>query len=362
VAAHGHRVLTLEHVSTAPRRPLAALLVTFAAASTLAACGGSNHPKTAAAPSSPSPSVSPSPAPSPSPVGPPSPLSGLPAPAGAPVLAVKIDNTAAARPQAGLEDADIVYVEQVEGGLTRLLAVFSSRIPKAVGPVRSVRTDNLDLVAQLGGPVAFSFSGGQPAAVAVVRSSPILDVSYDAFPGLYRREPGRPAPYNLFADPAALLHARQGVQQAKSIGWVFDEARAPTDGVGDKVAATYPGTRLAFQYLPASHTYGLLQDGVQVEGTDGTQLSAANVIVQRVGLVFTGLKDIKGSFSPATLSTGGGDATVLRDGHSIDATWSRPTRMQGTRWQTRRSRVDVALRPGTTWVLLLPNGSGLSLT
>ena len=56
-------------------------------------------------------------------------ISGLPGVDG-PVLAVKIDDTRQAHPQIGLEDADIVYIEQVEGGLTRLAAIFSSKIPR----------------------------------------------------------------------------------------------------------------------------------------------------------------------------------------------------------------------------------------
>ena len=71
-----------------------------------------------------------------------------------PILAVKIDDTAPAHPQAGLEDADIVYIEQVEGGLTRLAAIFSSKIPEVIGPVRSARISDIEILE----PIYQSFS------------------------------------------------------------------------------------------------------------------------------------------------------------------------------------------------------------
>jgi len=92
-----------------------------------------------------------------------SPFTGEPVQALGPVLAVKIDNLAPARPQTGLTGADIVYVLPVEGGLSRFLAVFSSHSPPVIGPVRSAREDDLELLRQFGRP-AFAYSGAQPRA------------------------------------------------------------------------------------------------------------------------------------------------------------------------------------------------------
>jgi hypothetical protein len=93
------------------------------------------------------------------------------------VLAVKIDNLAPARPQTGLTSADIVYVIPVEGGLSRLLAVFSSHVPPVIGPVRSAREDDLELLRQFGRP-AFAYSGAQPQLLPVVARARIIDL-YD---------------------------------------------------------------------------------------------------------------------------------------------------------------------------------------
>lgn len=112
-----------------------------------------------------------------------SPFTGLPGRTGGPVLAVKIDNVGAARPHTGLGRADLVYVEQVESGLTRLLAVFSSQLPDRVGPVRSARESDLELLRQFGSP-ALAFSGAQSRLLPVVAAAPVYDVS----------PPTRPAP------------------------------------------------------------------------------------------------------------------------------------------------------------------------
>src|SRR5690349_9446240 len=120
-----------------------------------------------------------------------SPFTGEPVPTLAPVLAVKIDNVAQARPATGLTDADIVYILPVEGGLSRILAVFSSHFPPVIGPVRSAREDDLQLLGQFGRP-AFAYSGAQPQLLPVVERARIVD-PYDGMARGYFRGTGRAA-------------------------------------------------------------------------------------------------------------------------------------------------------------------------
>src|SRR5450755_43462 len=126
-----------------------------------------------------------------------SPFTGEPIRALGPVLAVKIDNVAQARPPTGLTKADIVYLIPVEGGLSRILAVFSSHFPPVIGPVRSAREDDLELLRQFGRP-AFAYSGAQPELVPVVHRARIVDL-YAGTAGGYYRDPNRFAPHNLYA-------------------------------------------------------------------------------------------------------------------------------------------------------------------
>jgi len=124
-----------------------------------------------------------------------SPFPGEPVKALGPVLAVKIDNLAPARPQTGLTGADIVYVLPVEGGLSRFLAVYSSHVPPVIGPVRSAREDDLELLRQFGRP-AFAYSGAQPQLLPVVERARTVDL-YDGRVGGYFRDLRRVAPHNL---------------------------------------------------------------------------------------------------------------------------------------------------------------------
>ena len=114
-----------------------------------------------------------------------------------PVLVVKIDDTSAAHPQVGLEDADIVYIEQVEAGLTRLAAVFSSRIPQRIGPVRSARISDMEILAQFG-RVAFAYSGAQRKLLPVIASAKLQDLGAQRqSPTIYTTDPNRFAPYAM---------------------------------------------------------------------------------------------------------------------------------------------------------------------
>src|SRR5580698_4386389 len=104
-----------------------------------------------------------------------SPFTGEPVRSLGPVLAVKIDNIVYARPQTGLTSADIVYVLPVEGGLSRFLAVFSSHLPPVIGPVRSAREDDLEVLRQFGTP-AFAYSGAAPHLLPFVHRARIVDL------------------------------------------------------------------------------------------------------------------------------------------------------------------------------------------
>src|SRR3954466_7292312 len=120
------------------------------------------------------------------------------------VLAVKIDNVPAARPQTGIDSADVVYAEQVEGGLSRLMAVYASTLPKAVGPVRSARESDLELLRQFHRPT-LAFSGAQHKLLPLINSAPLQAEPPAKASGAYFRGTGRPAPHNLFLRPARLM-------------------------------------------------------------------------------------------------------------------------------------------------------------
>ncbi len=272
--------------------------------------------------------------------------------ASAPVLAVKIDNVAAARPQTGLERADIVYVEQVESGLTRLLAVYSSDLPPTVGPVRSARESDIELLRQFGEP-ALAYSGAQSKLVPVLEASPLHLMPPGEAPGAYSRSADRSAPHNMYLDPrAALREAPDGVSGASDIGFRF--GAAPQGGRADtEEAVRFPAVRYAFTWSAEHDRWLVSIDGQEATTTDGGRLGAPTVVVQRVEIRDSRFSDRGGSVSPYSETVGSGEATVLRGGRAYEARWSRPSAESGTGFTTPDGD-PMTFAEGQVWVVLAP--------
>lgn len=291
------------------------------------------------------PSSLPTPAPPPPPV---SPLTGLPTDLSAPVVGVKVDNAASARPQSGLELADVVYVEPVEGGLSRLLAVYQSQCPAVVGPVRSARLTDLQLLANFGRP-ALVFSGAAPEVSALVAEAPLVDVSERVRPSLYRRDRRRSMPHNLYADATAL---RQFGAPPRDIGFRF---AAPPPG-GHPLPATevsYGAATIGVQWNPAQGRWMIVMDGAPLTSASGPRPSAATVVLQHVAMHQTGIRDAAGSPSPFVATVGSGDVVVLRDGLAFAGSWSRPAPDAITTF-TLPDGSPLTFAPGPVWVVLVP--------
>ncbi|MDQ3885696.1 MAG: DUF3048 domain-containing protein, partial [Actinomycetota bacterium] len=270
----------------------------------------------AAAPVAP-PSVKSDPTPQSLPPPPRSPFTGLPTDLAAPVLAVKIDNVAPARPQTGITAADLVYVEPVEGGLTRLLAVFQSWIHPVIGPVRSARETDLQLLACLNSP-ALAYSGEAPELRPLLVGAPMVDVSMSAVPAAYYRERGRRSPHNLYVRTAAL-----GVgQPPRDIGFRFGPLPVGARTMAH-FTAQYRSTSISIDWVAPERRWVFGVDGAPLLATEGGRPGAATVVLQQVAVRDTAIRDVAGSPSPFVESVGTGAAVVLRDGQAIEGTWSR---------------------------------------
>jgi Protein of unknown function (DUF3048) N-terminal domain/Protein of unknown function (DUF3048) C-terminal domain len=310
---------------------------------------GSVGPSTIApriVPSDPAPSLVPSIAPSPPPV---SPFTGLPTDLQAPVLCVKIDNAAVARPQSGLELADLVYVEPVEGGLSRLLGVYQSRVPPVVGPVRSSRASDVELLANFGRP-ALAFSGAAAEVGALVAHAPILDVSAIARSGDYHRDRRRPMPHNLYGDANRL---REGGAPPRDIGFRF----GPPPPGGRPLPATevrYSATAIGVQWAPAEAKWVISMDGAPLTSASGPRPGVATVVLQRVSVSATSVHDAAGAASPFAATVGSGDVIMLRDGLAFTGNWSRPTPDAITTFNLPDGS-PLAFASGPVWVILVPS-------
>ncbi|WP_229858866.1 DUF3048 domain-containing protein [Streptomyces anandii] len=265
-----------------------------------------------------------------------------------PVLAVKIDNVVPARPQTGLNAADIVYAEQVEGGLSRLMAVYATRLPPVVGPVRSARESDLELLRQFDHPV-LAFSGAQSKLLPLIDAAPVKAESADSEPGAYFRGSGKPAPHNLFLRPARLLGSPPG---AGALTTGFRYGPAPSGGRAETSRTVrYPAARFTFTWSAQRHGWQVAMDGTPTVTTDGGPVTPATVVVQHVKVRRSSLHDFLGNYTPYTETVGSGKAEVLRDGRVHDVTWKRPGAADGTSL-TAADGTPVNLARGQVWVVL----------
>jgi len=271
-----------------------------------------------------------------------------------PILAVKIDDTSLARPQIGIENADVVYIEQVEGGLTRLAAIFSSVIPQSIGPVRSARISDIDILAQYG-KVIFSYSGAQRAMLSVIANSNLWDYGAQRqSPTIYTRDAIRPAPYNMVLRGDLLLEKvkadEHDVAISKSIGWNF--GKAPAGGVAiDSVSVKWPASKYEATWSSTEKRWLLSNAGVANFAAGGTQLGATTFVIQDVKMSDSIYRSADGGYTPLSETVGTGTGYILRDGRSFKANWSRPTAEAGTTW-TLANGSEIKFAPGSVWVAL----------
>ncbi|MCX4986842.1 DUF3048 domain-containing protein [Streptomyces sp. NBC_00572] len=341
--------MTGERGTRRPGRVITALLCAVAAAG-LYGCSDSGPPEPAPTPTPVPATTSPAPATTtPAPTGL-SPFTGLPA-RPAPVLAVKIDNVAAARPHTGLDAADLVYVEQVEGGQTRLLAVFSSQLPDRTGPVRSARESDMELLAQFDDP-ALAYSGSQTALKPLLKAAPLHALPPEDAPRAFARSAARPAPHNLYLLPGRALAAAPGAGLAQDIGFRFGPAPEGGTPVHERTVR-YPAARYTFTWAPADKAWRVAMDGRPARTTDAGPLKPATVVVQYVDIHPSRFHDFLGNVSPYTETVGSGTALVLRDGRAHEARWSRSSATAGTTFTTP-SGAPMTFAPGQVWVVLAP--------
>jgi hypothetical protein len=266
------------------------------------------------------------------------------------VLAVKIDNIVTARPQTGLQSADLMYVIPVEGGLTRFMAVYSSHIPPVVGPVRSARQSDLDILRQFGRP-AFAWSGATPHLVPFIERAPLVDL-YALKVGGYYRVGFRVAPENLYADPRTLLREAPHASKARDIGFRFGQL--PAGGRATRsMTVRYPATTITFRWSARAGRWLLWMDGKPGQAAEGGQLGGPTVIIQYTRIATSRFHEYGGR-PPYAISVGSGTAVILRNGRAFTVHWSRPNLNAGTTF-TLPGGKRMQFARGQVWVVYAPD-------
>jgi hypothetical protein len=288
------------------------------------------------------------------------PLTGLPdeseATPSRPSVAVKIDNAPEARPQSGLDVADVVYEEVVEGGVTRFIAVFHSQAPDLAGPVRSVRPMDPSVLAAYHGLVAYS--GGIPAFVSLMRKAPVQDVNVDVATDAYTWDKARRAPHNQYVSPAKLWPKAKGdyddppsaMFDYRSSGEAFGEADAR------HVVIPYSPRQTSIYDWDAAGTWKRTSNGTPHTAASGVQIAPQNLVVQFVSMHTLDYVDQSGSKVVESTVVGKGDAWILSGGRVTKGRWSKASAGAPTRY-TDASGNPVKLAPGRTWVHFTPVGT-----
>jgi hypothetical protein len=296
--------------------------------------------------------------------GPLAPLTGLVDPSGAsasrPAIAVKIDNAPEARPQSALEDADIVYEEVVEGGVTRLIAIFQSTAPGGnglAGPVRSVRPMDPDILAAYHGLVAYS--GGIPAFVALLRKAPVQDVDVDLATDAYTWDKSRAAPHNEYVSPDKLWpKAKAAYGKPPPAMFEFRPAGEPFGGADAHhvVIPFSPRQTSVYDWDAASGTWKRTSNGTPHVTASGVQVAPQNLVVQFVPMHTLDYVDPSGTKVVESTVTGSGDAWFFSGGRMVKGHWSKDSASSPTTF-TDAAGNTVKLSPGRTWVHFAPVGT-----
>lgn len=284
------------------------------------------------------------------------PLTGAPvdpAKAGRPLLIVKIDNAPKARPQAGLNQADVVVEEAVEGGVTRFAVLYHSQDAE-VGPVRSARSTDMLIAKPLNRPL-FAYSGANSAFQEQIRNSPVVNVGYDAFRGDYTRMRGRPGPYDLWSNTTRMYaHAPAGAGPPPPLFAFRFPGQASTGEPAGGVKMEYRGrivTAVQWAWDAGAGVWKRSQDGGVHNDAAGVQVNAQNVVVQFVTYHNTPYVDQSGAPVPEADLVGEGDVWVLSDGKVVKGRWKRASPDEVTSY-VDAAGAPIRLTPGRTWVEL----------
>jgi hypothetical protein len=269
-----------------------------------------------------------------------------------PALAIKVENLPEARPQAGLNKADIVYEEPVEGGITRFIVIYQCQDSDRVGPVRSARLTDANVLRQYGHPV-FGYAGGVPSVMHAVDAAGVKDENYDIAVDAYERDPNRSAPHDLYTNTPDLWKAAKLFKTPDPVFTYGDLADHPKNA--GFAHLDFSGSSDVYWRWDKKTQMWLRFHGTEPHMLEGdVQVSAKNVVVQIVKTQLTGTIDAAGNPSPEAITVGSGKAYVFRGGKMIVGIWVRQGTDDTTVFKTK-SGDTIDLAPGRTWVELYPD-------
>ena len=296
-----------------------------------------------------------------------SPLTGQCGVEDAPVIVAKIDDVAGARPQRGLNDADVVIVEPVEGGLTRLAAVFHSGDPGVIGPIRSARITDIDLAQAFGLP-GFAYSGATTRLRPVLASAPVQLIGAPQGATGYFRVDTHAAPHNLMANFANIRARIRDLESAKltvTQSWSFD-ADATAGVPVQQVSVRWPSSTKRFTWDAAENKFRakVFDDKLMTTTCCQTKLSHVTmrtVLIMKTDELPNPYGSSTGARTPYPRTTGEGSGYVFTRGRMIEATWKRTTVNDLPQWFDSQGS-PISFAPGRVWWLIATDSTSIDVT
>lgn len=273
-------------------------------------------------------------------------------------VAVMIENSPAARPQAGLTSADVVYEAVTEGGITRFMGIFSQNYPTKAGPVRSARSYFIDWLSEY--DAFYAHAGGSPTALSRISSYGIKDYPHST--DAYTRVPqaGIASEHTLFVNVAKIYSNGVGNKKwpatSTTPSWKFKE-NATTFGTVQKITLNFSSDqfRVIWTHNPTNNSYGrVLDDLAHKDRVSGEQIAAKSIVVMTVPHSANKPYAGTGKESEWTMTTiGSGAASIFTDGNRVDGTWKKASRLERTRFFDGQG-LEIPLNRGQIWIEVLP--------
>ncbi len=274
-------------------------------------------------------------------------------------VAVMIDNHIDARPHIGLNDACIVYETLVEGGITRLMAVFGNSKVKQVGPVRSARSYYLDWASEFN--ALYAHAGGSPEALQLIQTYGLLDMNHYVGQAYWRDLSGKTyfAPHNLFANIDQLR--ADGLKKYSLTDKIKQKFHFKDDAAAEIPKArsiainysNYTPCSVKFRYDSGSNDYLRYLGGKKEEdGLTKHSVRVKNLIVQ----ITPAWLSESGSARLAMQTTGSGMALIFQDGKVISGTWKKATRLDQTHFYDGKHQ-EIKMNRGLTWISIVKEKS-----
>ena len=269
------------------------------------------------------------------------------------VFAVKFDDTNDAHPQQGVESADVVYITQVEAGLTRLMGIYSSNYPEVLGPIRSARISDLSILSEYG-RVGFLYSGAQSKMRPVIAESNLINLSAERNPpSIYFNDPSRRSPYSMMVKPNLLLEKAADVELAKKPGW----QHGPRAKGAKKIISAeinWPNAGYEAYWSAIDRKFLLKHNSRENIASSGIQLGSPMMVIQMVKISPSEYGDKFGGVTPKSEVIGSGHGYLLRNQRVVKALWNRASLSEPTTWSLEDGS-PAFFAPGQIWFFLTDN-------